>query len=157
MFCTKCGTRNDDTNTVCTSCGNPLRPASYGTPMEPASPPPQAVVPPTPPAGYPQAPIAQAYAQPMATGVTVPNYLVQAILVTVLCCLPFGIVSIIYAAQVNSKLAIGDIAGATQSSRSAKMWAWIGFGIGGLWVVGATLLFVFSMAAGLAGHATHVR
>ena len=31
----------------------------------------------------------------------VPNHLVWAILVTIFCCLPFGIVSIVYAAQVN--------------------------------------------------------
>ena len=36
--------------------------------------------------------------------VQVPNYLVQSILVTLFCCLPFGIVAIVYAAQVNGKL-----------------------------------------------------
>lgn len=41
--------------------------------------------------------------------VTIPNYLVQAILVTLCCCLPFGIVSIVYAAQVNTKVKAGDI------------------------------------------------
>src|SRR5438128_1439779 len=35
----------------------------------------------------------------------VPNYLVQSILCTLFCCLPFGIVAIVYAAQVNSKVA----------------------------------------------------
>ncbi|NER07984.1 MAG: CD225/dispanin family protein [Okeania sp. SIO3C4] len=34
----------------------------------------------------------------------VPSYLTQAILITVFCCLPFGIVAIVYAAQVNSRL-----------------------------------------------------
>src|SRR5438093_12052328 len=33
--------------------------------------------------------------------VAVPNYLIQAILVTLCCCLPFGIPAIVYAAQVN--------------------------------------------------------
>ena len=42
----------------------------------------------------------------------IPNYLVQAILVTVFCCLPFGIPAIVFAAQVNSKVAAGDIHGA---------------------------------------------
>ena len=59
----------------------------------------------------------------------VPNYLVQAILCTLFCCLPAGIVSIVYAAQVNSKLAVGDRAGAIQSSENAKKWAWVSFGI----------------------------
>ena len=39
---------------------------------------------------------------------TVPNYLVQAILTTLFCCLPLGIVSIVFATQVNSKLSVGD-------------------------------------------------
>jgi hypothetical protein len=60
----------------------------------------------------------------------VPNYLVQAILTTIFCCLPFGIVAIVFAAQVNGKLAAGDYAGATQTSNQAKMWCWIAFGIG---------------------------
>lgn len=55
----------------------------------------------------------------------VPNYLVQAILATVFCCLPFGIAAIVFAAQVNGKLAAGDYAGAVQSSKQAKMWCWI--------------------------------
>ena len=49
-----------------------------------------------------------------------PNYLAWAIISTILCCLPFGIVSIIYAAQVNSKWASGDVSGAQQSSKNAK-------------------------------------
>lgn len=55
----------------------------------------------------------------------VENYLVPAILVTLCCCLPGGIVAIVYAAQVNSRLAGGDISGAMNASRNAKMWSWI--------------------------------
>jgi hypothetical protein len=60
----------------------------------------------------------------------VPNYLVQAILTTIFCCIPFGIVAIIFAAQVNGKLSAGDYAGAMQASKQAKMWCWLSFGIG---------------------------
>lgn len=60
----------------------------------------------------------------------VPTYLVPSILVTFCCCLPFGIVAVVYAAQVNSKLAAGDVAGAQAASKNAKMWAWISFAIG---------------------------
>ena len=52
-----------------------------------------------------------------------PNNLVWAILVTLFCCLPFGIVSIVYAAQVNGKWQAGDVAGAQESSRKARQWA----------------------------------
>ena len=69
----------------------------------------------------------------------VPNYLIQAILVTIFCCLPFGIVAIVYAAQVNGKLASGDYDGARTASQAAKKWAWISFGIG----AGLGLLWLF--------------
>jgi len=64
------------------------------------------------------------------TGVPVQNYLVFAILATVLCCLPAGIPAIVYAAQVNGKLQAGDIAGAQAASKNAKMWCWISAGAG---------------------------
>jgi interferon-induced transmembrane protein/zinc ribbon protein len=60
----------------------------------------------------------------------IPNYLVQSILVTLCCCLPLGLVSVVYAAQVNGKVAAGDIAGAQATSKNAKMWAWIAFASG---------------------------
>ena len=53
----------------------------------------------------------------------VPNHLVWAILSTLFCCLPLGIVSIVFAAQVNGKLAVGDMAGAQEASDKAKKWA----------------------------------
>jgi uncharacterized BrkB/YihY/UPF0761 family membrane protein len=52
------------------------------------------------------------------------NHLAMAIISTLLCCQPFGIVSIVYAAQVNSKYAAGDYEGAQRSSKNAKTW-WI--------------------------------
>lgn len=63
-------------------------------------------------------------------GTPPPNYLVWAILSTIFCCLPLGIVSIVFAAQVNSKWQMGDIDGAMNSSKNAKTWAWVTFGVG---------------------------
>lgn len=57
------------------------------------------------------------------------NYLVWAILSTLFCCLPLGIASIVFAAQVDGKYNSGDYAGAQESSAKAKkfaMWAAIG-------------------------------
>jgi hypothetical protein len=65
----------------------------------------------------------------------IQNYLVPAILITLCCCMPAGIVAIIYAAQVNSKLAGGDIRGAQESARLAKIWSWVGFGAGVLLMI----------------------
>jgi hypothetical protein len=66
----------------------------------------------------------------ISAGMTVPNYLVQAILVTIFCCVPFGIPAIVFAAQVNSKLEGGDYAGAVEASKKAKIWCWVSFLIG---------------------------
>ncbi len=67
--------------------------------------------------------------QRLAPG-SVPNYLAPAILVTLCCCIPLGIPAIVYAAQVNGKLAAGDLAAAQEMSRKAKMWCWIAFWLG---------------------------
>lgn len=48
--------------------------------------------------------------------------LVGAILVTLFCCLPFGVVSIVYAAQVDSKWNAGDWNGARRAAQLAKSW-----------------------------------
>jgi Interferon-induced transmembrane protein len=56
-------------------------------------------------------------------------------------------VSIVYAAQVNGKVAAGDHAGALESSRSARMWAWIAFGSGLVLGVGYLILVVVGAIA----------
>jgi len=77
---------------------------------------------------------------------SVPNYLVWAILATLFCCVPFGIAAIVYAAQVNGKLAAGDYAGAVESSRKAKKWCWVAFALG--IVVAVINIIIFVVAAG---------
>lgn len=110
MFCTKCGTQNDDNAYKCIKCGEVMH-------------------------------------RIQEAGQSVPNYLVQSILVTLLCCLPLGIPAIVYAGSVNGRLAAGDIAGAKQASDKAKMWCWVslGFGIGALLI---TVLLGFLGALG---------
>ena len=51
------------------------------------------------------------------------NYLVWAILTTLLCCLPFGIVSIVYSSKVDSLYYAGDYISAQQAADKAKKWA----------------------------------
>ncbi|RLD89930.1 MAG: CD225/dispanin family protein [Bacteroidetes bacterium] len=58
------------------------------------------------------------------------SYLTQAILVTVFCCMPLGIVGIINAAKVESRFYAGDKEGAERASKEAKRWTNIGFWIG---------------------------
>ena len=57
-----------------------------------------------------------------AAAPVIPNHLVGAILATLFCCLPFGIVAIVYASGVNGKIAAGDIAGAEAASKKAATW-----------------------------------
>jgi len=75
----------------------------------------------------------------------VPNYLVQSILVTIFCCMPLGIVAIIYAAQVNGKLEAGDAPAALSASRNAKMFCWIAFGLG----LAGTLIYLSFIIVGM--------
>lgn len=86
---------------------------------------------------------------PMAN---IPNYLAHSILCTLFCCLPFGIVAIVYAAQVNTKIAAGDIAGAQAASDSAKQWCWVSFGLGLAVGLIWCLYFVVVVAGGLASN-----
>jgi hypothetical protein len=137
VYCANCGAQNDDSATYCANCGNELRRVET----------PRADMPP------PQQPEAQVSYPPPHAQVLVPNYLVPAILTTLFCCLPFGIVSIVYAAQVNGKLEAGDRAGALESSRKAKMWAWISFGTGLVLIVGYVLVTVVFAALGSSGGA----
>lgn len=88
-------------------------------------------------------------ASPVARVQNVPNYLVQAVLVALFCCLPFGIVAIVYAGQVNGKIQANDYNGAVDSSRKAKTWCWVSFGVG----LGCIILYiVFVGLAGLIGY-----
>jgi len=80
-----------------------------------------------------------------------PNYLVFAILATIFCCQILGIVSIVFAAQVNSKWNSGDIQGALDASKNAKLWAWIAFGSGLIIGLVVMLLAVFGVLAGIMG------
>jgi hypothetical protein len=81
--------------------------SDYGSTPPPPPPPP-------PPSGY---------GASAGQGTPPPNYLVWAILSTILCCPPVGIASIVFSTQVNSKWALGDVAGAQAASEKAKKFA----------------------------------
>lgn len=122
MFCPHCGTENADDAWTCRACG---------------------------------APVANPYeASAAAPGVALPtghvyNWLVPSVVATVigglgvcLCCLsvaalPTGIVSIVYAAQVNGLERTGNIAGAVHAAKFARNWCLVSYGIIGLSIVGS--------------------
>lgn len=109
MFCPKCGSENTDSAVHCINCGGtmPRIDREYGS----------------------------GSSAPVSPRVTISNNLVWAILATLFCCLPTGIVAIVYAAQVDGRASGGDIAGAHDSARKAATWSWVSFGLGALFIV----------------------
>tara|TARA_R110001632_G_scaffold58548_2_gene142493 strand:+ start:9543 stop:9812 length:270 start_codon:yes stop_codon:yes gene_type:complete len=78
------------------------------------------------------------------------NYLVFAILTTILCCLPTGIVSIVYAAKVNTLYADGKFNEADAAAKSAKTWAIVSAVLFAIGIILYFLVFaaIFASAAG---------
>ena len=75
------------------------------------------------------------------------NNLVWAIVSTILCCWPLGIVSIIKSTKVNSLWAQGDHAGAQKSADDAKKWAiYSAIGAAVFWVLYIILIVVLGVA-----------
>ncbi len=81
---------------------------------------------------------------PTAAPANIPNYLIPAIL-SLFCCWPLSIVAIIFAAQVNGKVAAGDIQGAMDASKKAKLFSFIAIGLG----LGLGLIYVVLMVLGV--------
>ena len=116
MYCPQCGTEAEESTRFCAKCGRALS-GSTG-----------------------QARPANNYA-PRAD---IPNHLVWAILSTIFCCLPTGIVSIVYAAQVNGKVALGDYEAARKASEMAKNWAGVSVVLGIISGIIYLLLYIIS-------------
>jgi len=66
----------------------------------------------------------------IGNGIKPNNFLVWAILTTIFCFFPFGIVSIIYASKVDALWNVNDQKGATEAARKAQFWFWWSFGVG---------------------------
>jgi hypothetical protein len=101
--------------------------------------------------------MSQEWTPPPSSGApaSVPNYLVPAI-ISLFCCLPLGIVGVIFAAQVNGKVAAGDTAGALDAAKKAKMFSFIAIGLGLLGIIGYILfVVVMGVGMGLAGSSNY--
>ncbi len=76
----------------------------------------------------------------------VNTWLIPAILATIFCCLPFGIVSIIFASRANSDLSTGNFQQAQMNAAKAKTWFWVAFGVGivgsVIWVIAQVIIAV---------------
>ena len=81
---------------------------------------------------------------PAGGSATVPNYLVPAI-ISIFCCWPLAIPAMIFATQVNGKVQAGDIAGAQDASKKAKMFSFIAIGLGLLGI----LIYIIMLVLGV--------
>ncbi|GEE01180.1 hypothetical protein nbrc107696_16260 [Gordonia spumicola] len=122
----------------------------YGAPQQPQYGAPQYGAPQQPQYGAPQQPYGAApqfgYQGPQTP--EPDNNLVWAILTTVLCCLPLGIVAIVKSTSVSKLWAAGDHAGAQQAADDAKKFAIWGAAAGAIVLV---LYIIFIVVLGVAG------
>lgn len=107
--------------------------------------------PPPPPGNYPPPPGNFPPPGPGAPSGQPDNNLVWGILVTVLCCLPLGIVSIVKATQVSGLWAQGRYPEAQRAADDAKKFAMWG-AIAGVVVI--ALYLVFSLVVGVSMFST---
>ena len=130
VYCTNCGAVISRSTNFCINCGAATEAESAPSPARQpsmrASPPLQSV----------------------------PNYLVWAILATVFCCMPLGVVAIVHAAQVNGKWQAADYDGAIETSNKAGTWCWVSFWVGLapliIWVLVVVFAIVFAAGGSIA-------
>ena len=66
--------------------------------------------------------------------------LIFAILATIFCCMPLGIVAIVFAAIGMSRQGSGDYSGAESAARTARILNWVSFSIGVAGIVISVLI-----------------
>lgn len=63
-------------------------------------------------------------------------YLVLSIVSTLCCCLPFGVVGIVFSAKINSAMLAGNLEEAQNNAKMARIWIIVSFAIGILtWLI----------------------
>ena len=110
IICPYCGQPNYSFSMFCGNCRRELRRDAYGRRSSSDS--------------------SSSYHKAGPAAPAISNHLGKAILVTLFCFWPAGIVSIVFAARVNSKIRKGDMRGALRSSQKAKIWACVAFALG---------------------------
>ena len=135
IHCTTCGRELASEASFCDNCGAAVEVVEVVENAEPAH---SSGI---PPHAVPGAP----------TPAAVPNYLAKSIISTIfslICCgiigcIP-GIVSIVFATQVDGKLSSGDYDGAVHSSNNANIWSTVAIVLGAvgavIWMIALILL-----------------
>jgi hypothetical protein len=73
-------------------------------------------------------------------------------IISIFCCWPLAIPAIIFATQVNGKLAAGDTAGAEDASKKAKMFSFIAIGIGVLGIAVYVIMLILGVGLSAMGN-----
>lgn len=73
------------------------------------------------------------------------NWLIESILATIFCCLPFGVAGIVFAAQVDNFYAQGQFDAAENASRQAEKWTKVSFFV----AIGLAVLYGILLAFGV--------
>lgn len=88
------------------------------------------------------------------------SWLVESVLVTLFCCLPFGIVGIIYSILISSHYNSGNYEAAEEASRNAGKWTkigfWIGFSAISLYFIFWLVLFIIGTTASCGALMYHI-
>mgnify|MGYP005613006205 CR=1 FL=1 len=130
--CPECNAQISDAAAQCPHCGCPVGPKTNPTPS------------------YQQAPTYQ-QAPKSVPSVCPETHMTKAILCTLFCCLPFGVVGIINASKVSSLYAAGNVELAQAASLEAKKWTKIGFICGIVFYVLYFVVYGVGLAALMAG------
>lgn len=125
--------------TAWTDRSEPIAPAS-GPPPAPSGPPPGAGQPP----GTGQPTFVTAGAGSAAP--SIDTWLWQSIVATLLCCLPLGIVAIVFSSQAQTEINNGNYGAARDKAGTAKTFTLISAALGVLFWVGWIVLFTAGMA-----------
>ena len=68
-------------------------------------------------------------------------YLILSIISTLCCCLPFGVVGIVFSAKINSAMLAGNLGEAQNNAKMARIWIIVSFAIGLLtWLIYMVLI-----------------
>lgn len=124
MYCNKCGSLIPDNSKFCPKCGKNLQ---EDTRFQCET---------------------SRYDQDERQSSCPSNYLWLSILTTILCCLPFGIVGIVYSSKVDSSWLAGDGLAAKDYSNKAKNWSLIGIGVSAfIWLIYIICVAIFGIAS----------
>ncbi|MDA1014469.1 MAG: CD225/dispanin family protein [Planctomycetota bacterium] len=131
MFCTSCGEKNSAGASYCAMCGTEL---SHAIPVAQSDP--------RDPLDFED--LDRLERRTSGASRRVENNLAKALLATFFCCLPLGVVAVVFAAQVDGRTRAGDYNGARRLAAQADTWANFSIGLG---LVGGMIYFLAMMVA----------